>query len=343
MAPLYDLYQARKLAVVHAVGLTADTRSHFDAMQFIELGTPGVKTTGQGWITRHLQTAPDLPATILMPAVSAGGSTAMSLLGSVEAISMTSANSFDLSGYWATEQEQRTALRRIYDGDTWLYQAGLQTLDAVDTMEYLNPGNYTPENGAQYPSGSFGDQLKALAQLIKLNVGMRVATIDLGGWDTHENQGDNAGGYLADLLNRLASGLAAFYTDLDGAGSANYTSRLNVVVQSEFGRRLKENFSHGTDHGHGSVMLVLGGGVNGGQVYGSWPGLAASQLYDGNDLQVTTDYRRVLSELLIRRLGNPNITEVFPGYTGYSPMNIVTWSAPIPGLDVQAFLPMNLR
>lgn len=344
LGPLYDVYQAGKLAVVHAVGLTADTRSHFDAMQYIELGTPDDKTTGQGWLTRHLESSGGVPGSVLLPAVSTGTSTAASLLGSIDAVSMTSPDQFTFYGYWATEEAQRSALRSIYDGDTWLYQAGLETLDAVDLMEYLDPGDYTPANGAVYPSGSFGSQLQTLAQLIKMDIGMRVATIDLGGWDTHESQGDGSGGYMASLLGSLGSGLAALYTDLDGAGSANYTARLNVVVQSEFGRRLKENRSGGTDHGHGSVMLLMGGGVNGGRVYANWPGLGAGQLYDGNDLDVTTDYRQVISEVLLRRFDNPNIEAVFPGYSGYAPMDIVQWSgasSPAPGKLVLNMLVKN--
>lgn len=327
LGPLHDLYQGGKLAVVHAVGLTADTRSHFDAMQFIELGTPGVKTTGQGWLTRHLQTAPALGTTSWIPAVSTGSSTAMSLLGSIEAVAMSSPDSFSFTGHWDHEQAQRAALRAIYDGDTWLYQAGLQTLDTVDLMDYLDPGDYSPSNGAVYPSGSFGDQLQTIAQLVKMDIGLRVATIDLGGWDTHENQGDGSSGYMSDQLTRLGEGLAALYADLDGTGASTYTDRLNVIVLSEFGRRLKENAAHGTDHGHGSVMFVMGGGVRGGQVYGNWPGLRTDQLYDGNDLQVTTDYRRVISEILLRRLDNPNIEQVFPGYSGYTPMDIVNWAS----------------
>lgn len=329
MAPLFSLYQAGHVAVIHAVGLNNDTRSHFDAMQYIELGTPGNKSTNTGWITRHLQSATNLPPTILIPAISTGGSMPTSLLNSTEAVSMNSPSSFDFAGYWRYEYDQRLTLRRLYDGDTWLYRAGLKTLDTVDIVESANPGTYTPANGAVYPGGSFGDQLKAIAQMIKMNIGLRVATIDLGGWDTHEYQGNASGGYMAGLLGTLAQGLAAFYIDLNGSGCANYTSRLTTVVMSEFGRRLRENASHGTDHGHGSVMLVMGGAVKGGKVYGQWPGLSNAQLYDGADLAVTTDYRRVLSEILLRRLGNTNLAAVFPGYTYGTPLDFVVDGYPV--------------
>ncbi|MCC7361751.1 MAG: DUF1501 domain-containing protein [Anaerolineales bacterium] len=331
LAPLLPLYQAKHFAIVHAVGLTYDTRSHFDAQQFLELGTPGQKNTPTGWITRHLESAPNLPPTILLPALSAGSTQAMALLGSTEAAAMSGPNGFNLSGHWHWGDPQRAALRELYTGANWLYEAGTRTLDTIDLVEASVTGTYTPANGAVYPNGSFGDNLKAVAQMIKADLGLRVATIDLGGWDTHENQGDEGGGYLAsNQLAPLAQGLAAFYTDLSNAACAqDYTRKLTLVVMSEFGRRLKENFNHGTDHGHGNAMFVLGGHVNGGQVYGNWPGLANAQLYDGYDLAVTTDYRRVLSEIVSKRLTNPNLATVFPGYAGYTPLNLIQGSDPV--------------
>ena len=336
LAPLYNLYQAGHLAVVHAVGLMEDTRSHFDAMQYIELGTPGVTTTATGWITRHLQSAPNLPPTIFLPALSVGSGQAESLLGSNEAAAMSSPGSFTIGGHWRWGDPQRAALRALYTGDNWLYAAGTQTLNTLDVVEAANVGNYVPANGAVYPNGSFGDNLKTVAQLAKANLGLRAATIDLGGWDTHQYEGDGGGGYLANnQLTPLGQGLAAFYADLSNAACAlDYTRKLTVVVMSEFGRRLKENANHGTDHGHGNVMFVLGGNVNGGQVFGHWPGLANNQLYQSTDLAVTTDYRRVLSEIVTKRLGNPNLSAVFPGYAGYTPLGILNGgsvAAPPPG------------
>lgn len=315
MAPLYDLYRQNSLAIVHAAGLHYDTRSHFDAMQYIELGTPGNKLTNTGWLTRHLQTAPNLPPAILFPSLSAGSQQASSLLGDRGAVAMSDPDNFDFAPeWWDYRDAQRTAMRNMYDGDTWLYEAGTRTLNAIDIVENASPGDYHPANGAVYPGGSFGDNLQTIAQMIKMNLGLRVATIDLGGWDTHEHQSY----VLTDHLDDLARGLKALYQDLGG-----YTNRLTVVVMSEFGRRVRENANYGTDHGHGGVMLVLGGHVNGGHIYGSWPGLDTAQLYDRADLAVTTDYRQVLSEIIDKRLENPNLDVIFPGYTGYSPLGIL--------------------
>ncbi len=322
-APLLELYQAQKLAVVHATGLTSDTRSHFDAMQFMELGTPGSKSGTTGWLTRHLESAGNLPAEIIMPAMAAGNLSPTSLAGSNEAIGMSSPSSFSLNFHWRYSGWMRSALREMYMGDSWLHSAGQQTLNAVDVVELSNPGTYVPENGAVYPGGSFGSNLQAIAQMIKMQLGLRVATIDLGGWDTHEYQGDGGTGYFATRFGELSSGLAALYTDLSNTAGTDHTKRMTIVVMSEFGRTFKQNASRGTDHGHGNIMLVLGGNVNGGKVHGQWPGLQADQLYDKRDLQITTDYRQVLSEILIRRMGNANLGHIFPGYASYQPLNVV--------------------
>jgi uncharacterized protein (DUF1501 family) len=204
-----------------------------------------------------------------------------------------------------------------------LHASGTQTFQAIDVIQRASSSAYQPANGATYPNGGFGSNLKTIAKLIKLGVGLRAATVDLGGWDTHQAEGDGSGGYLSHLVGELSSGLAAFYIDLDESGSPTYADRMTLVVVSEFGRRLSENASRGTDHGHGSGIFVLGGQVNGGRVITNWPGLQNEQLYDRADLAVTTDYRQVLSEILVRRLGNARLGTVFPGYKDYQPLGIV--------------------
>ncbi len=314
MSPLLDLYQAGKAGIVHAVGLDYNTRSHFDAQEFIELGTPGSKSTTSGWITRHLQ---GNGISSILPVISTT-SQPTSLLNFTPTVSLSTPEDFS---QWGNDllASQQTALRQLYTGDTLLHRAGARTLDALNIVSPLVNKEYQPSNGAFYNDDDFGRQLKTVAQMIKLDAGLRVAAVDFGGWDTHEYETDGDGGYIADLLNSLASGLANFYLDLD----SGYTERLSVVVISEFGRRLVQNESYGTDHGHGSVMFTLGGNVNGGQVFGSWPGLNNDQLYDHADLAVTTDYRQVMSELLSKRLGNSDIESVFPGFSGsYNPLGI---------------------
>jgi uncharacterized protein (DUF1501 family) len=306
LAPLHELYQQGKMAVVHAVGLNYDTRSHFDAMEYIELGTPGTKSTASGWITRHLQSQ---GVSSILPALSTSGAPS-SLLNFTPTVNLNDPADFSQwdNGLVASQQN---ALRQMYSGDTLLHRAGLRTLDSLGIVSPLVDQEYQPSNGAAYNDDELSLQLKTVARMIKLDTGLRVATVDYGGWDTHEYETDGNGGYIAELLGNLAAGLSNFYLDLD----SGYADRLSVVVISEFGRRLVQNEAYGTDHGHGSVMFTLGGGVNGGQVYGAWPGLHNDQLYDHADLAITTDYRQVLSELLTRRLGNIDIGMVFPGYS----------------------------
>lgn len=306
LAPLHGLYQQGRMAVVHAVGLNYDTRSHFDAMEYIELGTPGSKSTTSGWITRHLQTT---GVSSILPALSTSGAPS-SLLNFVPTVNLNDPSDFSQwdNGLAASQQ---IALRQMYNGETLLHRAGLRTLESLSIVSPLVEQEYQPSNGAHYNDDELSRQLKTVARMIKLDTGLRVATVDYGGWDTHEYENEGNGGYIADLLGNLASGLANFYLDLD----SGYTDRLSVVVISEFGRRLVQNEDYGTDHGHGNVMFALGGGVNGGQVYGRWPGLHNDQLYDHADLAITTDYRQVLSEMLARRLGNAEVASVFPGYT----------------------------
>lgn len=323
-SPLHGLFQDNRLAFVQGVGQPEPNRSHFDAMQYIELGTPGDKSTLDGWLTRHVQSASNLPRGATMPRIAVGNLQPTSLRGSLDVLAMEDTETFNLdAGPWQWRGPQRLALRRIYESGTSLtHMTGLQSLNAVDIVELGVAGTYVPGNGAVYPDDEFGDHLQVVAQLLKLDLGLQVATLDLGGWDTHEGQGVSATSRFGGLVSSLSAGLEALYTDLDGAGAANYTQRLTVVVQSEFGRRFEQNADNGTDHGYGNLMMLLGGNVIGG-IHGQFPGLHADQLFEGEDLAVTADYRQVLSEVLIRRLGNPHLGVIFPGYMGYSPLGVV--------------------
>jgi uncharacterized protein (DUF1501 family) len=321
---LLPLFQSGKLAIVHAVG-SSGSRSHFDAMKYLELGTPGEKGTPDGWLTRHLRSSPGIPETVMIPALATGGMPPTSLLGNSEFINLIDATTFSLSqignASWAAG-EQWTTLRRLYQmGDSVIHRGGVQAMNAAGLVESFVEANYQPGGGANYPPQLFGQHLKLVAQLIKADAGLRVATVDLGGWDTHENQGVAPGGHFSSLVQLVSDGLAAFYADLDASSADAPSKRVTVVVMSEFGRRIRENANQGTDHGTANPVLVLGGNVRGG-LHGDWPGLHPDQRFDNADLAPTNDLRRLLSEILIRRAGNPNLGEVFPGYAGYSPLGI---------------------
>ena len=309
LAPLKEIYDQQHLAIVHATGSIDPSRSHFDAMTFMEAGVPGNKTLNTGWIGRHLQAAAwqnDSP----FRAVGMGAMIPAALRGPITPLSIRSIADFHFRG-------REDELHRLQQAISSLYtiqaptnqlerQAGL-VFKTIATLDQLQATDYQPANGAQYPDDEFGLGLKQVAQLIKADVGLEVACVDLGGWDTHENQGTLAGEFNT-LLTTLSNGLAAFYHDL-----RDYMAGVTVVTMSEFGRRAHENGSQGTDHGHGNVMFLMGGGVNGGQVHARWPGLAPEALDDG-DLAITTDYRDVLAAVVSRRLRNPALDQIFPGY-----------------------------
>jgi uncharacterized protein (DUF1501 family) len=309
MAPLHEVYQNGQLAIVHAAGSPDPTRSHFDAMEYIERGTPGVKVTDTGWITRHLQSVPwvnDSP----FRAIGMGTMVQTSLRGPISALAMQSIGDFHLAGPDHQMQVLQRTLAQLYrasNPQTFLEQQAKSTLNTMSYLTRLAAEDYTPSYDAQYPETGFGNSLRQVAQLIKANVGLEVACVDFGGWDTHEQQG-GAEGQFANLLGELSQGIAAFNQDMQ-----DQMNDLTLVTMSEFGRRLEENASAGTDHGHGGTMLVLGGGVNGG-IHTSWPTLNPDALDDG-DLEITTDFRDVLGEILTQRLSNTALDQVFPNYT----------------------------
>ena len=313
LAPFKTLYDAGHLAVVRATGGIDPTRSHFDAMRFMEQGVPGDKTVPTGWLARHLQTASSQNTSPLR-AVGFGSLVPASLRGStsVPALAMESIADFHLQGRSEELAALRAQIESLYNVNLDPPSAGLLdkqaqlVLETIDLLQTLDGSGYVPANGAAYPDDYFGFQLKQAAQLIKADVGLEVACIDIGGWDTHETEGTNDG-YFAALLATMASSIGAFYTDLGGL-MANVT----VITMSEFGRRVEQNASKGCDHGHGNVMFVMGGGVNGGQMYGEWPTLDPAALNDG-DLDIRTDQRHVLAELVDKRLVNPSAS-VFPNF-----------------------------
>lgn len=339
---LHELYGDKKLAVVQGTGLHLDTRSHFDAMAHMELGVMESTSSATGWITRHLQSATNLDGSALFPHLSAGSLSPNALRGQTDVIAMNRPSDYQLNqGHWEWRNAHKVALRNMYSSEnSAVYNSGVNALNAADIIENGNVGNY---DDSAYPNNSFGDNLSTIAQMIKLQLGLRVATVDLGGWDTHERQADSnpAAGHFAGQISTLSDGLHAFYSDL-ASYSTQTANRVTVVVMSEFGRRVRENADRGTDHGHGSCMLLLGGEVSGGKIFGTWPGLHTDQLYDNADLAVTTDYRQILSEIVVERMGNSNLDYIFPGFEGYEEMGLFTTYIP-PNLTEKFYLPTVSR
>ena len=302
MSPLLEAWQSEQLAIIHACGAPDESRSHFKAMEFMERGVDDERGPASGWIGRHLATLNTGNSSPLR-AVGMGTRPQRSLIGSVPVSALRSIADFHLGGDQRILQQMRAALETVYAGDV----LGQDTLSIIDTLQKLDVQNYQSPV-TNYPDSEFGLALKQTAMLIKAEVGLEVSAIDLGGWDTHFAQGSSTG-IMPSLMKDLAEGLAAFHADM-----ADHQNQLTTVTMSEFGRRASENGSLGTDHGHGSMMMVLGGNVDGGKVHGQWPGLAEGQLIGPGDLAVTTDYRDVLSEILTKRLNNPATNEIFPEY-----------------------------
>ncbi len=311
---LKDLYDDGHLAFIHACGLTHGTRSHFEAQDLIERGSLTHHRLHQGWITRYLNQS---QLSGHLPVVAMSTHLPTSLQGCTAAVAIPSLEEFEVPG----DDLGFTLLKSFYAGPSDpVRQAGSHTLQTVrtlqqsldlqDEIDQLPSYSYYPDDEGY----ELGRSLQSVAHLIKLDVGLRVATIDYGDWDTHTEQPDRFPG----LVTGLSKALGAFYKDLD-----QHRHQVTVVIMSEFGRRLKGNESHGTDHGYGNVAMVLGGSVNGGHIYGTWPGLAHEHLDDGTDLAITTDYRQILSEVLVQRLGTPWQT-VFPELEAYQPLGLVS-------------------
>jgi uncharacterized protein (DUF1501 family) len=316
LAPFKPLYDQGHLAVVHAAGSPDTTRSHFDAQDYMESGTPGLKSTQDGWLNRALQ-AEDLrhrcagtcEQHTAFRALALGPDVPRTLSGKIPAIALNNVNGFTIAGRGPVPSPAANAFQAMYadSGDRILHPAGDETFDAVKMLRAANPAQYAPASSANYPTSEFGNSMKQIAQLLKANLGVEVAFTDVNGWDTHQNQG-SVNGQLANRLTDFSSSIAAFWRDM-GDDAENIT----LITMSEFGRTARENGTGGTDHGHANAMFILGGNVKGGRVYGRWPGLDNDLLNEGRDLVLTTDYRQVLGEVVAQSLGATNLDVVFPG------------------------------
>jgi uncharacterized protein (DUF1501 family) len=304
------LWKQRHLAIVHAAGSPDPSRSHFDAQDFMESGTPGIKATEDGWLNRTLHSLPTAADKSAFRAIALGPSLPRVLSGSEPAVAVNNINDFGVGRRNANAAPISKTFEAMYDQsvDSVLHSAGQETFEAVKMLKSADPSKYASAPGADYPRGRFGDSLKQLAQLLKANLGVQVAFADIGGWDHHVNEG-NTQGQIANVLREFSQSLAAFWIDL-----GNLAEDTLIVTMSEFGRTARENGNRGTDHGHANVMFVMGGPVKGGKVYGRWPGLDQSQLYEGRDLALTTDFRRVIGEAVYQHLGNKTLEQVFPGF-----------------------------
>jgi uncharacterized protein (DUF1501 family) len=305
LRPLLPAWQAGHLGIIHACGAPDESRSHFKAMELMERGVSEESGPSTGWVGRHLASLANNNISPLR-AVGLGEHVPRSLYGPVQASALRSITDFHLDHSQAS-QTFLSMMDILYQADQPTSIQGRETLRIIDDLGKLDPDTYQ-SNGIDYPESDFGRGLLQIAMLIKAQVGLETAAIDLGGWDTHFAQGVQEG-LMPRLLAELSSGLGAFYSDL-----LQHMADISIVVMTEFGRRAYENASLGTDHGHGGVMFVLGGGVNGGQVLTKWPGLFKENLIGPGDLAVTTDYRDVLGEILANRLNNPQLDEIFPGH-----------------------------
>jgi uncharacterized protein (DUF1501 family) len=309
LAPLKPLWASNQLAIVHATGSPDGTRSHFDAQDYMESGTPGVKSTQDGWLNRYLHAREHAEATPFR-AVALAPQMPRSLQGLAPALAIGQIGQFGIRAGQATDMVQASfESEYAAAADKILNRTGGQAFDAVRMLKAADPAKYQPENGAEYPRSGYGEALRQIAQLIKADVGLEIAFAEAGGWDTHVNQGSSAG-QLAQRLDDFGRGIAALARDL-----GDRMSDVVILTMSEFGRAVAENGNRGTDHGHGNAMMIIGGqNVRGGKVYGRWPGLGREQRYDGRDLAVTTDFRSVFAEVVRGHLGVTDTSKIFPKF-----------------------------
>jgi len=309
MQPLMALWDKKQLAIVEATGSPDSSRSHFDAQDYMESGTTS-KTMGDGWLNRALP--PPGAETSPLRAVSMGTQVPRTLRGVRNAIAVGDSSQFNMGN-----QSAASILQSMYttSADVQWGRTGKDAFEVMKLMQSINQGQNFPQNGAQYNQGAeLGRSLQQLARLIKAEAGVEAAFAEIGGWDHHGGENNQMFG----LLRQFSSALAAFSQDM-----GDRMEDIVLVTMSEFGRTVEENGNAGTDHGHGSLMMVLGGPVQGGKVYGKWPGLEKEQLFEGRDLAVTTDYRTVLGELIRGHLGQQDLGPVFPGYQPGDPLGLL--------------------
>jgi uncharacterized protein (DUF1501 family) len=311
LSSLVPAFLNGNLLAIQATGSIDPSRSHFDAQHFMEAGVPGNTLLDTGWLGRHLASRPPAKSGATLRALSMTFGATDMLAGGPATLPIPDPANFGLSGTSSTRTARLNWLGSAYASETDpLKTAAQATQTTIATLSALNIGSYVPAGGAVYPNTSFARAMRSSAALIRGDIGVEAIQIDVGGWDTHSAQGPLTGS-MASTMTQLAQGLAAFHADMEGAGRLN---RVTVVAMSEFGRNVRENGSQGTDHGHGNCMFVMGGSTNGRQVMRNWPGLAAGQLYQNQDLAVTIDHRDILAEIVTRRLGNTNLDYVFPGF-----------------------------
>jgi uncharacterized protein (DUF1501 family) len=309
LRPLKPLWDTRRLAIVHACGSPDSTRSHFDAQDFMETATPGVKSTTDGWLNRYLQARRSESAAPFR-AVALAPQLPRMLQGPAAAMAIGQIGQFGIRAGQAGDAVA-SSFEAAYGstGDRVLNGTAHETFDAMRQLKIADPAKYAPENGAEYPASAFGRALQQIAQITKAGLGLEVAFAEIGGWDTHVNQGA-ADGQLAGRLDDFARSIAAFTVDL-----GDRMDDVVLLTMSEFGRAVNENGNRGTDHGHAGALFVIGGNVKGGKVHGKWPGLEQEQLYEGRDLALTTDFRSVFAEVVSDHMGARALDKIFPGYT----------------------------